>query len=233
MSLPEPTSDRIENFLSACVRNHYAIPEDRLALLRWYVDLLLYHNKALNLISRKDEENIWTHHVLHCTGLLFYRRFRKESTVLDLGTGGGLPGIVFAILEPSLHLTLLDATKKKMEAVDSIVAKLGLTNVATVWGRAEEIGRRDAYAGKFDYVVARAVAPLAKLVKWSLPFLKLHPEASAPSPNELPPKSIIAFKGGDIERELVSIGSLKSKVETSVLVIDPSEEKKVVVIHFR
>jgi 16S rRNA (guanine527-N7)-methyltransferase len=224
----------IENesvFLSVCKQHNFPVTDKILLRLKKYVDLLLYHNKAINLISRKDEANIWMYHILHCTRLLFHKKFPAGVRVLDLGTGGGLPGIVLAIFNPSIRLTLLDATGKKIDVVGSIVDELGLTNISTVWGRAEEIGRKPGYYRQTDIVVARAVASLDRLVKWSLPFLR--PPATVPQtdPGVIPTPSLVAYKGGDITKELASLKSLKRLVSFDVIELEPQEEKKVVILN--
>lgn len=178
-----------------------------------------------------DEENIWTNHILHCTSLLFHKAFPPSSTILDLGTGGGLPGIVYAILHPGLQLTLLDATRKKTDAVQAMVEQLELTNVHTVRGRAEEIGKDPDYAGKFNIIVARAVAPLDKLVQWSKPFLCSDiPPVNENATSVIPDRSLVAFKGGDISDELKKTKQKSAVLAIDFIVLDPDEEKKVVII---
>jgi 16S rRNA (guanine527-N7)-methyltransferase len=220
------------NFLSECEKNNFPVDDETLLCLRKYAGLLLYHNKVVNLISRKDEENIWPDHILHCTRLLFHKKFPTGARVLDLGTGGGLPGIVFAIFNPSLRITLLDATRKKIDAVQSIVDDLGLLNVTTVWGRAEEVGRKSGYAGEMDIIVARAVGPLNRLVKWSILFLRHAEGVRQTDPAILPVPSLVAFKGGDMHKELESIRNLKNHASVDVIELDPEEEKKVVILKF-
>lgn len=227
----DPLNSSKQIFLKTCINNNFDISESKQHLLENYVSLLLSYNKKINLISRVDEENIWTNHILHCTSLLFHKAFPPSSTILDLGTGGGLPGIVYAILHPGLQLTLLDATRKKTDAVQAMVEQLELTNVHTVRGRAEEIGKDPDYAGKFNIIVARAVAPLDKLVQWSKPFLC----SDIPPVNEnatcvIPDRSLVAFKGGDISDELKKTKQKSAVLAIDFIVLDPDEEKKVVII---
>jgi 16S rRNA (guanine527-N7)-methyltransferase len=222
-----------QTFLSACRTNNFTIIPSQLEHLEKYVSLLLSHNKHLNLISHKDEQNIWTHHILHCTSLLFHRKFPPKADVLDLGTGGGLPGIVFAIFHPELHFTLLDATRKKIDAVQSMVGELGLKNVRTVWGRAEEIAKQPKYSHKFDIVVARAVAPLEKLVKWAKPLFRGSVNDTPLSPVLLLPRSLVAFKGGDISDEVSMAETSKIVHKTESILLDPVGDKKVIIVYFR
>lgn len=227
----DPLNSSKQIFLKTCSNNNFDISESKQHLLENYVSLLLSYNKKINLISRVDEENIWTNHILHCTSLLFHKAFPPSSTILDLGTGGGLPGIVYAILHPGLQFTLLDATRKKTDAVQAMVEQLELTNVHTVRGRAEEIGKDPDYAGKFNIIVARAVAPLDKLVQWSKPFLCSDiPPVNENATSVIPDRSLVAFKGGDISDELKKTKQKSAVLAIDFIVLDPDEEKKVVII---
>lgn len=219
-----------QTFLSACRTHNLTITNPQLELLEKYVSLLLSHNKYLNLISRKDEQNIWTQHILHCMSLLFHRKFPPNVNILDLGTGGGLPGIVFAILHPELQFTLLDATRKKIDAVRSMAGELGLKNVSTVRGRAEEIGKHPDYSRKFDIVVARAVGSLENLVKWAIPFLRSETTKAEDTPGLIPRQSLVAFKGGDIDEELSHARKTGLFRSGEVIDIAGGEEKKIVIM---
>jgi 16S rRNA (guanine527-N7)-methyltransferase len=219
-----------QHFLTSCSDNNLVIPESRLRLLERYVSLLLTQNRNLNLISRKDEENIWTSHILHCTGLLFHRKFPSGVRVFDLGTGGGLPGVVYAIFHPELSFTLLDATRKKIDAVQSMVNELHLRNVRTVWGRAEEIGKQADYTGKFEIVVARGVAQLEKLTKWAKPLLSVEAATGSDFSSIIPVRSLVAFKGGDIEHEINTVGKRIGFRKIDVISLDYGEDKKILIL---
>ncbi len=162
--------------------NGLAVSEEQFALLERYVGLLLDWNGKINLISRRDQENVWFAHMVHSASPWFFVDIAPGLRVLDLGTGGGLPGIPLAILRPDLKLTLLDSIRKKVEAVGQMASELGLANVDTVVGRAEDIGREARHRHLYDVVVARAVARLSDLTKWSRPFLK-EGRGSRPSPS--------------------------------------------------
>lgn len=220
-------------FLNACLEYKFEVADSQLQLLENFVSLLLTHNRSLNLISRKDEERIWTNHILHCTSLLFYRTFPSRGEVLDLGTGGGLPGIIFAIFNPGVQFTLLDATRKKIETVKSMLDELHLENVRTVWGRAEEIGRQSGYTGKFDIVVARAVASLDKLVTWAKPFLKPPVHGQKQTENGVPVRSLVAFKGGDLAKEIEQTRKKGDVKKIDSLIINPQEQKRIVIVCYR
>ncbi|MBI3006379.1 MAG: 16S rRNA (guanine(527)-N(7))-methyltransferase RsmG [Ignavibacteriales bacterium] len=189
-----------------CINNGLRVGDEQVELLSQYVQLLLDWNQKINLISRRDAENVWISHILHSISPLLEFKFAQEPDILDLGSGGGLPGIPLKILEPTFRLTLLDSTQKKITAVQDIIQKLNLDRAEAVWGRAEEYGNKAQYKGKYDYVVSRAVAPLRDLVKWSTGFLKKkgHPlsDKETGSRFAVEPPALIALKGGDLDKEL-------------------------------
>ena len=143
-------------------------------------------NAKINVISRKDIENLYPHHVLHSLGIVKMLRFKEGSTVMDLGTGGGFPGIPLAILFPQVHFHLVDSIGKKIKVAQSVADSIGLQNVSFLHGRGEE------EKGKFDFVVSRAVMPLADLVK--IVRKNIRKEQINALPNGL-----ICLKGGELE----------------------------------
>jgi 16S rRNA (guanine527-N7)-methyltransferase len=226
-------------------KNNVSVSDQALGLLEQYVQGLIQANRAVNLISRRDEENIWQHHILHSLSILFQCRFRSSSRVLDLGSGGGLPGVPLKIMVPDMVLMLLDSTRKKMSAVGKIVADLKLENVHPVWGRAEDLGRDKKFVGQFDVVLARAVGPLDNLARLAHPFLKaLGPsesavESSRDIPMVLENPSLVAYKGGPLEAELDKARRIRyvRSVRVKPIVFEGSqtmglEDKKLVIIQF-
>ncbi|MBP5771521.1 MAG: 16S rRNA (guanine(527)-N(7))-methyltransferase RsmG [Bacteroidaceae bacterium] len=151
----------------------------------------LYHdwNSKINVISRKDIDNLYEHHVLHSLGIAQVIRFRPDTRVMDLGTGGGFPGIPLAILFPEVQFHLVDSVGKKIRVCNEVIAALGLQNVTTQQTRAEEMKRV-----QYDFIVSRAVMPLADLVKICRPFI------SRKHHNALP-NGLIALKGGELVHE--------------------------------
>jgi len=122
-------------------------------------DLYLDWNSKINVISRKDIENLYEHHVLHSLGIACVIRFKPGTEVMDLGTGGGFPGIPLAIMFPEVHFHLVDSIGKKVKVATEVAAAIGLKNVTFQHARAEEV------KDKFDFVVSRAVMPLADLAR--------------------------------------------------------------------
>jgi 16S rRNA (guanine527-N7)-methyltransferase len=156
-----------------CRKNGLELSEEMVAGLEQYVSLLLEWNAKVNLISRKDQENIWGGHILHSLSMLFRLRLPAGIRVLDLGSGGGLPGIPLAIVNPEWSVSLLDSIQKKCTAVQDIVTRMDMAKrVEVIVGRAEEKSVMDKRRVAFDVVVARGVASLADLVRYAKPYLK-------------------------------------------------------------
>ncbi len=164
-------------------------------------------NKSINLISRKDVEGIWPNHILLSLAFLFKVEFADGVRILDLGTGGGLPGIPLSIIRTNVRFVLLDSIQKKTKAVEHLVASLELPNVSVVCSRAEDLNNVTTYKGAFDAVIARAVSGLENLVDWGMPFLKktTTPNASQPKTEKIVVSNspvLITMKGGNTELEI-------------------------------
>lgn len=170
-------------------------------------------NSKINVISRKDIDGLYEKHVLHSLAIAAVFQFEDGMEILDLGTGGGFPGIPLAIYFPAVKFHLVDSIAKKLKVVDAIAERLGLINVTTQHTRVEEIRNR-----KFDFVVSRAVAPLKDLWRWSRPLLRnkgqgtrhknAEPDSELLTLNpELPSPGLICLKGGDIMNEIHESGT--------------------------
>lgn len=146
-------------------------------------------NSKINVISRKDIDNLYEHHVLHSLAIAKFLPFQPGTTILDVGTGGGFPGIPLAILFPECRFMLIDSIGKKIKVASEVAQSLGLTNVVCKQERAEEEKQ------KFDFVVSRAVMPLPDLVKL------VRKNVSNKHHNAVP-NGIIVLKGGDLKEEL-------------------------------
>jgi 16S rRNA (guanine527-N7)-methyltransferase len=152
-------------------------------------------NSKINVISRKDIDNFYEHHVLHSLAIAKYLRFKDATKVMDLGTGGGFPGIPLAIFYPNCRFHLVDSIGKKLNVVKAVAEAIGLENVFTFHSRAEEMKYQ------YDFVVSRAVAPVADLLKWTKG--KYLPKSQNVIPNGL-----ICLKGGNLLEELNGIRTL-------------------------
>ena len=155
-------------------------------------DLYTDWNSKINVISRKDITNLYEHHVLHSLGIAKVINFKPGTEVMDLGTGGGFPGIPLAILFPDTHFHLVDSIGKKVRVATEIAAAVGLKNVTTRHCRAEEEKQR------FDFVVSRAVMPLTDLLKI------IRKNISKEQRNALP-NGLICLKGGELEKEVFPV----------------------------
>ncbi|MDR1699210.1 MAG: 16S rRNA (guanine(527)-N(7))-methyltransferase RsmG [Prevotellaceae bacterium] len=152
-------------------------------------DLYADWNSKINLISRKDIENLQERHVLHSLGIVRIINFRPGTSVLDVGTGGGFPGIPLAIMFPETQFCLIDSIGKKIKAATGIAESIGLQNAVLKHLRAEE------EKGKYDFIVSRAVMPLGDLLKLTQKNIKKEQQNSLPN-------GLICLKGGDMQAEI-------------------------------
>lgn len=146
-------------------------------------------NQKVNVVSRKDIDELYLRHVLHSLGIAKIQEFADGAEILDVGTGGGFPGIPLAIFFPNVKFTLVDSIGKKIKVVDEVVEGLGLTNVKTINARVEEI------SGQFDFIVSRAVAAMPTFTHWVKGKIKkesIHERRNG----------ILYLKGGDLKEEL-------------------------------
>ena len=151
-------------------------------------------NSKINVISRKDIDNLYEHHILHSLGIARLLSFKPGTRVMDLGTGGGFPGIPLAIMFPEVHFHLVDSIGKKIRVCDEVRTALGLTNVTTAWTRAENV------KDKYDFVVSRAVMPLTDLVRL------IRKNIAKDSHNAMP-NGLICLKGGELQHEVMPMKS--------------------------
>lgn len=149
-------------------------------------------NAKINVISRKDIDHLYEHHVLHSLGIAKVINFKPGTTVMDLGSGGGFPGIPLAILFPEVKFHLIDSIGKKIRVATEVSQSIGLKNVSFAHERAEE------EKAKFDYVVSRAVMPMEDLVKLC------RKNISKKQQNALP-NGIVCLKGGELDREITHL----------------------------
>jgi 16S rRNA (guanine527-N7)-methyltransferase len=166
------------------------LTEKQTSLFLALYDLYTDWNSKINLISRKDIENLYEKHILHSLGIAKIIRFKDNSAILDAGTGGGFPGIPLAILFPKVHFLLLDSIGKKIKVADDIARQIGLENVECLQARLEDENR------KFDFVVSRAVMPLPDLVKIAKKNIDRKQQNALPN-------GFICLKGGELQAEIM------------------------------
>ena len=159
-------------------------------------------NAKINVISRKDIQNLYEHHVLHSLGIAKVVNFKDGTTVMDLGTGGGFPGIPLAILLPNVQLHLVDSIGKKVRVANEVATAIGLKNVKFSHARAEEIKEQ------YDFVVTRAVMPMVDLMKVARKNIKKEQHNAVPN-------GIIALKGGELAGEIASMKNICTVWELS------------------
>lgn len=171
-----------------------ALSDDQVRRFEQYADLLLDWNQRINLTAITDRDGVFVRHFLD--SLMLVPIIEDSLSVsslrcIDVGSGGGVPGIALAIARPQWEITLLDSTRKKVRVLETFIDELALDNVTAVWGRAEEIADQPAHREQYDLAVARAVAELRELAEYCLPFVR-------------PDGFMIAPKGTDIDAEVAA-----------------------------
>jgi 16S rRNA (guanine527-N7)-methyltransferase len=186
-----------------------------------YERLLLDWNKKINLVSRNTVsiEN----HILNSIFFLTKFSFKEDSKLIDIGTGGGFPGIPLKILFPSLNITLLDSIGKKIKVLENIISKLELEKINALGGRAEDISKQKEFKNNYNYAVSKSVSSLSDLWKWSKDFLKVD-------------GMMINIKGGDISKETNSLKKMYNNIKIDIINFQFSDiygitDKKIVVIN--
>lgn len=172
------------------IRSYFpALTDNQVSQLEELFELYKDWNSKINVISRKDIDNLYLHHVLHSLSIAKWIDLKPKTKILDLGCGGGFPGIPLAILFPDVDFHLVDSIKKKLKVVAAVAEDLNLKNVRTTHSRAEELKE------KYDFVIIRAVASLPKLMTWTNGLIRSKEQNAIPN-------GLIALKGGNIDEEL-------------------------------
>ena len=206
--------------MNAALIKHY-FPELSKAQEEQFIqlqDLYEFWNKQINVISRKDIQELYIRHVLHSLAIAKFIQFKPKTSILDIGTGGGFPGIPLALLFPKSTFHLVDSMAKKIKVVKAISAELELVNVTSEAARAEKI------TDEFDFIVSRAVAPARKIWQWTHQKIKIS--TSAENAN-----GIIALKGGDLEIEMKALNKSHQEISIKDYFEEPFfETKKIIYI---
>ena len=169
-------------------RYHMEISKEKLEIYRLLYDIYKDLNDKVNLISRKDFENFYLHHIIHSLSITKFELIKDENNIIDLGTGGGLPGIPLAIYYNRKNFLLVDSIRKKISAVDKIINKINAKNISTLNNRAENLDI------KADIIICRSVSSVDNLIKWTKGLLNDEGR-------------LILLKGGNVNKELKNISS--------------------------
>lgn len=175
-------------------------------------------NAKINVISRKDIESIYLHHVLHSLSIAAIADFQPKTRVIDIGCGGGFPGVPLAIFFPEVDFVLVDSIGKKLTVVNAVCEAAGIQNVTTVHSRAEDMKK-----ASFHFAVSRAVAPLKDLWRWSDPLIKRR---QANDPDNAMAHGLICLKGGDLHQEIADSGVRPRLMSVHQLFPEPYFEEK-------
>jgi len=169
-------------------RYHMEISQEKLEIYRSLYDIYKDLNNKVNLISRKDFENFYLHHIIHSLSITKFELIKDENNIIDLGTGGGLPGIPLAIYYNRKKFLLVDSIRKKISAVDKIINKINAKNISTLNNRAENLDI------KADIIICRSVSSVDNLIQWTKGLLNDKGR-------------LILLKGGNVNKELKNISS--------------------------
>lgn len=175
-------------------------------------------NSKINVISRKDIDQIYLHHVLHSLSIAAIASFVPGTKIIDIGCGGGFPGVPLAIFFPDVKFHLVDSIGKKLKVVEAVCEGAGIRNITTQHTRAEDIKNR-----QFDFAISRAVAPLKDLLKWSMPLIKKG--VTGKDENAIR-NGLICLKGGDLAQEIYESGARPKMMQISNIFQHPYFEEK-------
>ena len=190
--------------------------------LKEYTSLLREWNEKINLVSRKDMDRLETKHLAHCLTITNFLRLMPKAQVLDVGTGGGLPGIPLAICYPQARFTLMDSIGKKVMVVEDMVKRLNLKNVEILRGRVEELPKKRTY----DFIIGRAVSALPTFFGWVNNKIRKGARNS-------PANGILYLKGGDYTEELKTSGLHPAKIWNLDELLPQAELGEKYLIHFK
>jgi len=214
----------LTEFWTIASGNGIVLDKEQLERIERYAKELVYWNKQVNLISRKDEENVLENHILHSISLLKYIEVPAKSRCLDIGTGGGLPGIPIAIAAGNISMLLIDSIAKKIKITNMLAKHTGLRNIEAISMRVENLAQNDKYFEYFDFIFARAVTKISDLLTWSMPIAKKN-------------ANFVFYKGGDISEELNTAMKKFPSLNFNVMNIDffgypkfKEDDKKIVYI---
>ncbi len=213
----------LSQFWTLCSSNSIVLELEQLKQFERFNSELIYWNEKVNLISRKDLDNICERHFLHSLSILKYVDLKKKAQCIDIGTGGGFPGIPLAIARPDLKMLLVDSIAKKIKLTSMFAEHTGIRDLKAMRTRVEDLHSDIKYRNKFDYVFARAVTDTKYLINWADTILK-------------PNGQVILLKGGNLKNEISDASQLFPNYEfeeKSITMIGcdwfAEEEKKILI----
>ncbi len=178
-------------FWTLCSSNGIVLDLEQLASFERFAKEFIYWNEKVNMVSRKDTENIWDRHILHSLAIAKYIDIPDKARCMDIGTGGGFPGIPLKIAHPEIKMLLVDSIQKKVKIADMLGKHTGLKHIEGLCTRVEKLLDDKKYLQSFHFIFARAVAPVSKLIGWTDGLLR-------------PDGQYIFLKGGDLTEELAA-----------------------------
>ncbi len=194
-------------------RYHTEISPEKLKIYKSLYDIYNEKNKKVNLISRKDFENFYLHHIIHSLSITKFALVKKENKIIDLGTGGGLPGIPLAIYYNNKKFILVDSIRKKISTVDEIIKELNVKNISTINNRVENLNINA------DIIICRSVSSIENIIKWTKGILNKEGK-------------LILLKGGNVNKELKNISSSFTIYNLDdIYSEDYFNDKKIIEIH--
>jgi len=216
----------LTEFWTILSANGIILEVEQLKQIERYAKELTYWNEKVNLVSRKDIDNLLENHILHSLSILKYVEIPQKANCIDIGTGGGLPGIPIKIARHDINMVLLDSIAKKIKITEMLAKHTGLRNIQAVCMRAEEFAKIKNNWARFDVVFSRGVAKLKTNIAWVKNLLK-------------PGGKIVLLKGGDLTEEIEDAKKMFPNIEIKEFLIDlvgyekfKNEDKKVLICQF-
>ena len=195
------------DFIKKCEKIGITLSEKQISQFMTYYDLLVEWNSFMNLTAITEFNEVIDKHFIDSLAICEYVDFKNGDSLIDIGTGAGFPGIPLKIVFPELRITLLDSLNKRIKFLDTVIESLGLENVETIHGRAEDFAKQQSYREKYDFVISRAVANLATLSELCIPFAKedkyfVSYKAEKCNEELEDAKKAISILGGKVEKQI-------------------------------
>lgn len=214
-------------FWTICNANGILLSREQVSTFERFHNELLYWNERVNLISRKDMDNIWVRHFMHSLSIVKFPLLQEKAQCLDIGCGGGFPGIPVGIARPDLSISMVDSIAKKMKLTSMFAEHTGQRNFKAYTSRMEDLTQDKKHIAHYDHIIARAVAPISSLINWTKPLLKRG-------------GTYVLLKGGDLTAEkqdaLQAFPNLKiEELNIHWKGVDwfTQEEKKIIICSFK